>query len=254
MNLSRRQLYAMGEPFGESATREEAGRRIYGGGGGGGSSSTTTPMIAPELQPLANLYTQQATQLAATPWQAYTGQRFADMNPTQNLGVGMIQDRALNGSRTMNNAENNLNQIIQGGNTNPYLDQMVNRAQGNVLANANAAAVRSGSFGNSGISEQAAKQMGEVATSMYGNAYAQDQANRMQAIGMAPTFGNAAYQDAGQLLNAGNLQQQQQQQKLDFGYQQFQDAQNNPYKKLQTIGGVVGQSQGSTTTSSGGGK
>lgn len=254
MNLSRRQLYAMGEPFGESATREEAGRRIYGGGGGGGSSSTTTPMIAPELQPLANLYTQQATQLAATPWQSYGGQRFADMNATQNLGVGMIQDRALNGSRTMNNAEANLNQFIQGGNTNPYLDQMVNRAQGNVLANANAAAARSGSFGNSGIAEQAAKQMGEVATSMYGNAYGQDQANRMQAIGMAPTFGNAAYQDAGQLLNAGNLQQQQQQQKLDFGYQQFQDAQNNPYKKLQTIGGVVGQSQGSTTTSSGGGK
>lgn len=254
MNLSRRQLYAMGEPFGESATREEAGRRIYGGGGGGGSSSTTTPMIAPELQPLANLYTQQATQLASTPWQSYGGQRFADMNATQNLGVGMIQDRALNGSQTMKNAEANLNQFIQGGNTNPYLDQMVNRAQSNVLSNANAAAVRSGSFGNSGIAEQAAKQMGEVASSMYGSAYGQDQANRMQAIGMAPTFANAAYQDAGQLLNAGNLQQQQQQQKLDFGYQQFQDAQNNPYKKLQTIGSVVGQSQGSTTTSSGGGK
>jgi hypothetical protein len=42
MNYSRRELYAMGEPFGESATRKEAGRIIYGLGGGGGATSSTT--------------------------------------------------------------------------------------------------------------------------------------------------------------------------------------------------------------------
>jgi hypothetical protein len=34
--FSRRELYALGEPLGESATRVVAGRRIYGGGGGAG--------------------------------------------------------------------------------------------------------------------------------------------------------------------------------------------------------------------------
>lgn len=254
MSISRRDLYAAGEPFGASCTRMEGGRRVYGGGGGGGSTSTTTPMLAPELQPLANLYTQQATQLANTPWQAYTGQRYADLNNTQQAGIGMVQDRALNGSATMNNAESNLNKFIQGGNTNPYLDSMVQKAQDSVKSNFNTSAVNSGSFGNSGLQQQYAAGLTDVATQMYGNAYNTDQANRMQAIGMAPTFGNAAYQDAGQLLNAGNLQQQQAQNNLDFGYQQYQDAQNAPYKKLQTIGGVVGQAQGSTTTTSGGGK
>lgn len=254
MSISKRDLYAAGEPIGESCTRIEGGRRIYGGGGGGGSTSTTTPMLAPELQPLANLYTQQATQLANTPWQAYTGQRYADLNGTQQAGIGMVQDRALNGSATMNNAEQNLNQFIQGGNTNPYLDSMVQKAQDSVKSNFNTSAVNSGSFGNSGLQQQYAAGLTDVATQMYGNAYNADQANRMQAIGMAPTFGNAAYQDAGQLLNAGNLQQQQAQNKLDFGYQQYQDQQNAPYKKLQTIGGVVGQAQGSATTQSGGGK
>ena len=257
MTISRRELYAMGEPFGDSATRVKPGGRLYGGGGGGGQSqsSTTKPMIPDELKPLANLYVKQAEQIAQTPWQAYNGQRYADLNQSQNLGLGMVQDRALNGSATMNNAEQNLNGFMQGG-SNPYLDSMVNKAQGNVLANAQGAAVRSGSFGNSGIAEQAAKQMGDVATSMYGNAYSSDQANRLSAIGMAPTFGNAAYQDAGQLLNAGNMMQGQQQKNLDFGFQQFQDAQNNPYKQLQDTGGVVGQSTGqqTTTTSSGGGK
>ena len=41
MSYSRRQLYAMGEPLGESVTRKEGGRIIYGGGGGGGPTSTT---------------------------------------------------------------------------------------------------------------------------------------------------------------------------------------------------------------------
>ena len=42
MSYSRRELYAMGEPLGESVTRKEGGRIIYGGGGGGGPTSSTT--------------------------------------------------------------------------------------------------------------------------------------------------------------------------------------------------------------------
>jgi hypothetical protein len=48
MNYSRRQLYAMGEPLGESVTRKEGGRIIYGGGGGGPTSSTTNTSNIPD--------------------------------------------------------------------------------------------------------------------------------------------------------------------------------------------------------------
>ena len=41
MSYSRRQLEAFGEPLGESVTRKEGGRIIYGGGGGGGDTTTT---------------------------------------------------------------------------------------------------------------------------------------------------------------------------------------------------------------------
>jgi hypothetical protein len=41
MSYSRRELYAMGEPLGESVTRKEGGRIIYGGGGGGWPTTTT---------------------------------------------------------------------------------------------------------------------------------------------------------------------------------------------------------------------
>lgn len=49
MSYSRRQLYAMGEPLGESVTRKEGGRIIYGGGGGGGpTNSTVTQSNVPD--------------------------------------------------------------------------------------------------------------------------------------------------------------------------------------------------------------
>jgi len=219
MMISRRELESLGLPLGDSATRVKPGYgrfgpRIYGaGGGGGGQTSTTTRSIPDELKPLADMYVKQAESISNTPWQGYGGQRFANTNGSQNLATGMVQNRALNGSATMKNAEGNLNSFMGGG-SNPYLDAMVNKAQGSVLANAQGAAVRSGSFGNSGIAEQAAKQMGDVATSMYGTAYAGDQANRLQAINMAPTFGDAAYRDAGQLMNAGNFLQGQKQRLL----------------------------------------
>lgn len=247
---SRRELYAAGEPLGDSATRIEAGRRIMGGGGGG--SSTSTPTIPDELKPLANLYVKQATNIANTPFQSYQGQRYADLNQNQNAGINMIANRAMNGSQTMNNAEGALNQFIQGGNTNPYLDQMVSKAQTQVKNNFMNSAISSGSFGNSGLQQQYGQGMADIAAQMYGNAYSQDQANRMTAINMAPTFGNAAYQDAGQLINAGNMQQNNVQQNLDFGFQQFQDAQNYPFKQMQATGGVIGQNMGSATTTSGG--
>ena len=53
MSYSRRQLEAFGEPLGESVTRKEGGRIIYGGGGGGGPTTTTVNQsnIPEYLQP-----------------------------------------------------------------------------------------------------------------------------------------------------------------------------------------------------------
>lgn len=244
-------------------------RRVSGGkGGGGGGTSVTTPTIPNELKPLANRYTDLAVGYSNTPFQSFQGQRYADLNPMQTQALGMVQNRATQGSQTVNNAEGALNGFIQGGQTNPYLDQMVQKAQGSVADQWNlmtkpqmeTAMVNSGSFGNEGLMRMqqqqqkgAAQQMSDIATQMYGQAYNTDQANRMQAIGMAPTFGQQAYQDAGQLLNAGNVQQNQQQQGLDFGYDQFQQKQDYPLKQLQALSGVLGQNMGQTTVQKGGG-
>lgn len=217
-----------------------------GGGSGGGGSSTTVQEIPAELKPLASRYTQEATKMFNTPFRAYSGQRYADLNPTQYASLGMTADRALGGSQTFNNAESNLNQMMGGG-SNPYLDAMYDKAARGMTSNYNAATVKSGSFGNSGLGEQLATGLGDLATGMYGGAYESDQARRMQAIGMAPQFANQAYMDANQLMSAGQTLQDQEQQQKDFGFEEFMRQQNYPYQNLAAAAGVFGTNLGGTS-------
>lgn len=230
---------------------------LWGGGGsGGGGSSTTVQEIPAELKPLATRYTQDAIKLSDTPYQAYTQQRYADLNGLQNQAIMNTANRAMAGSATMNNAESNLNQMIQGG-SNPYLDGMVNKAMGNVQSRINSQ-FSGNNYGSTAHQETLQTGLGDIANQMYGSQYQNDQANRLSAISQAPTFGNQAYMDASKLMSAGQQLQDQQQQGLDFNYQQFQEAQNDPYKKLAAMSGVfnsnLGGSSSTTQQSSGGGK
>ena len=300
MTHSKRQLYALGEPFGSSATRTKPGGRIYGGGGSNGGSSQTTQSIPDELKPLASAYTNKAIGLSNQQFNPYQGQRNADLNTTQNLGIGMVQNRALNGDATVNAGsqflQNTMNAGKQGATANPYagpnpyLDAMVNKSQQAVANNFNTmtkpqtetAMANSGSFGNSGLTEQlqnqqkaAVTQMADISNSMYGNAYntqaqmgesfaarndaaRQNQTqNGMGAAQLGLQYGNQAYTDAAQLGKAGQVQQDQNQNNLDFNYNQYQDASNLPYKQLSAMSGVFGSNLGgssSTTQTGGGGK
>lgn len=244
-----------GPAIGGWPTRPGERIRPHGGGGGSKQTSTSKQELPNELKPLASAYASKAIGLSRQAYNPYTGKRFEDLNQTQQQGLDMIEQRALNGSQTMDNAEAALNANIQGGQTNPYLDQMVGKAQDSVRSQFNTGAVSSGSFGNSGLQEQFANNLGDVASQMYGQAYEGDRSRQMQSIGMAQQFGNQAYQDAGQLMNAGQVQQDQAQQGLDFKYQQFQEQQDLPYKQLAAMSGVFGSNLGgsATTTQKGGG-
>lgn len=233
------------------------GQKIQPHKGGGGGSSTTKQEIPLELKPLATAYTNKAMDLGNDPYNPYTGARFADLNKTQGQALKMMANRARNGSETFDNAEAALNANIQGGQTNPYLDQMVGKAQDSVRSQFNTGAVNSGSFGNSGLQEQFTENLGDVASQMYGDAYETDRNRQMQSIGMAQQFANQDYTDASQLLNAGQVYQDQSQQGRDFNYQQFQEQQDLPYKQLAAMSGVFGSNLGATSTtkqSGGGGK
>ena len=89
MSYSRRQLYAFGEPLGDSVTRKEGGRVVYGDGGGGQSSSGTTTQIS-ELPDWAKGYAKDTlaktgalTDINQNPYKPYEANRIAGFSPLQ---------------------------------------------------------------------------------------------------------------------------------------------------------------------------
>lgn len=233
-----------------------------GGGSGGDSSSSSKIEYPDEIKPLLTNVANLSTQLANTPWKGYDGQRYADLNSTQQQALQGITDRASGGSELWKQAQSGLQQMM-GDQQNPYLDQQVANAQKSVVDSYNltakpqmeSAMVGSGSFGNSGLQQmqqqsqnQLQQNLGNVATEMYGSAYNTNQANKLQALGMAQGFANQDYNDLNQMLNAGNAYQDQAQNNADFNYEQWQSQQDDPYKKLQAMTGVMSGTAGSTTT------
>jgi hypothetical protein len=80
--FSRRELYAFGEPIGDSATvKKVGGGRIYGmGGGGGGPTQTTSTVQNTNVPEYARPYVE--TMLGATQQQLFEGSRGPDVtNP-----------------------------------------------------------------------------------------------------------------------------------------------------------------------------
>lgn len=63
MNISRRQLYAAGEPLGDAVTRLEGGRLILGGGGGGSNNgyyANQDKLLGVQADIATNMYNQYA--------------------------------------------------------------------------------------------------------------------------------------------------------------------------------------------------
>ena len=229
-------------------------------GGGGGGSSTTVSEIPAELKPLASRYTQEATKMFDTPYQAYGGQRYADMNTLQNLGIGATAARAMGGDAAINAGYGNVLSTLQGDYlnpaTNPYLQQNVQTAMNQAMGNINSQFNKPGAFGGTAHQGVAANQLGNIAANMYGQNYGNERNNQLQAWNAAQTYGQNAYNDASQLMNVGQILQDEQQKGLDWNLQQFQEQQDYPYKNLGAAAGVFGSNLGgkSTTTQDSGGK
>lgn len=189
MSYSRRQLYAMGETFGDSATRMEAGGRIvYGGGGGGGNKTVEPTTTITESGPtitnrttaneIPNYLTDASQDLVARgqaltnrPYEAYTGARVAEFSPLMNQAFGRMGSQQVAGQTTEATGLASLagqramdyGQFQQGVQQymNPYMQNVVDierrkaqEASDQQAAALSGQAVRQGAFGGSGAALQ----------------------------------------------------------------------------------------------------
>lgn len=224
--------------------------------GGGGSSNTTTttkmepaPQVAPYLAP----FLQQASSVAMRPWQAYGGQRIAGFTPDQLAGFDMTRQNVDQSNQQLQGALGQVGSTATGsgldyspqqvqagrnallGMDNPYLQQQIDAAQGDVIRNFNntkanstdAAFARAGAFGGSAWQQaqaenqrQLAGELGNVSNSM-----------RMQDYNLQAQLGE---QDLNRQLQAGQFNSQM----GDQAYQQERA------RMLQAAGMIPGLTQG----------
>lgn len=227
------------------------------------STSTTTTSAASYLLPYYQQFLQQSSDTANRPFQQYTGQRVADPTSGQ-TGAANYYQNAMNGQYNITAATNPY------AGANPYLDQSIASAQQDVADGYNmlqapawaSAMLNSGSFGNSGVQQaqaydmgQVAKQQANIAQNMRMQDYTQqqqlgeDQANRnMQAQQFNSTLGQTAASGA---LTAGNQLYNINQNQLGAQQDQWNEQWNYPLQQLDILGNALrtGMGSGSTTTS-----
>lgn len=225
-------------------------------------STTNAPL--PWMELYLQDFMSRSQEVANNPYLqspgTYTGPNDLLQNSWQ-----MAANRAMQGSPEMSAARNQLTNTIQGGflNNNPYLQQNIDNAQGDLARNYNLvnkpawdkAMQSSGSFGNTGVMEYAQndrnnlmQQMGRIGSDMRSQAYNTERGYMNSAMNMAPGFANQDWTDMNNLMNVGQQRQGFDQAQQNQINQQFLDARNYPQQQLAFYGQNLGLNTGGTST------
>lgn len=236
MSYSRRQLYAMGEPLGDSATYRKAdGGLVLGDGGGDGGGSQpadTTQTQTQELPEWAKGYAkdvlakgQALTDINQNPYQAYGGERaagFSDLQKQAFAGAGPQGFQSTVGQYMSPYISNVLDTQIAAANRQYDITGMQQRA----------GATQAGAFGG-----------GRDAIMRMENERARQSAIQgITAKGLQDAYTGATQQyNTGlqQLSTMGAQQQAQRQKELDVPYQEFLNQQNYPYRQLSYMSDLI---------------
>ena len=228
------------------------------GGGGGDSSGTQTVTNTPwaGAAPYVTDYLSRGKAVTNQPYNFYNGDQVAGFAPEQEAGMNLNTQRALAGSPTLNAANNQVTNTMNGDylspDSNPYLKANVDQAMGDVQSRVNSQ-FNNNNFGGSAHQEVLQRGLGDVANNMYGQNYAQERNRQLQATTQAPTLANADYMDGQMLQSIGGQRQGLAQNYLNQASGQFNNANNFQYDQLGRYGDVVtrGMGGGGTQTSTG---
>lgn len=238
MSYSRRELYALGEPLGDSATYRKAdGGLVLGDGGGGGGQAApapanTTQQTTQELPEWARGYAkdvlakgQALTDISQNPYQTYGGDRTADFSNLQKQSFAQAGPQGFGAT--------------VGQYMSPYLQNVLDTQ----IAAANRQYDITGMQQRAGATQAGAFGGGRDAIMRMENERARQSAIQgITAKGLQDAFTGATTQyNTGlqQLSTLGAQQQAQRQKELDVGYQEFINQQNYPYKQLSYMSDLI---------------
>lgn len=214
---------------------------------------------------------QRGMNLGNLGFTQYNQQRVAPLNEQQQAAAQMVQQRALSGSGAMNQAGNffggmmggqyNVGNVSAGqnpyaGQNNPYLQQNINNAMGDVESRIDSK-FNNNAFGGTAHQQTLARELGRVSNDMRSADYtqqmglAENNVNRqlqagqfnagtqgqnvqrqMATLPFAQNLAANDYQDANAMMGIGNQLQGHNQNIANANYQEFNRALDYPGQQL----------------------
>lgn len=250
-----------------------------GSGKGGGGTQTVQQNADPwsKQQPYLESLFSRADSLYSQGSMApayYPGNTVAGRDPWTNQALEMQAKRAMEGSAAVRAGQDHITKTLSGqyldnnpftGDSNPYLDAMVQRATGQALNSVNGNFATAGRYGSGVHAAAAGDAAGNIATQMYGEAYDQDRNraltawtserdNQIKAMMAAPTLAQADYLDYAMLAEAGTARENHAQELINAAMDRYNYEAGRPLTALQNYGALVqgnyGMSGNSTTSGS----
>lgn len=229
-----------------------AGRRVLCKGGGGSSAPATTTTISKSeppafVQPWSEQLMQRGAALSQAPYTPYTGQKIADIQPETMTGLDLTAQRAVQGSPLMRATQQNQLDTVSGmymsPESNPYLQANVNRALGDVQTRINSQ-FNNANYGSTAHQETLARALGDQANQLYGANYQNERLAQQRAAMFAPQLAQQDYADAQALLGVGDARRALSQEQLNQQLADWTEAQQDPYKKLDTLASTIATASG----------
>lgn len=227
-------------------------RNLCKGGGGGSAAppANTTQVQTKEIptwaQPSAINLLNRGESLSNTPFEAYGGQKVADMTGQQTTALGQIQNTAQNGSAEQNSARTNYTDTMNGKYldpaSNPYLQKNVEAINNDTINGMQKFSRDNGAFGNTGVQEATAKALAQNANTVYGQNYANERNNQIKDSSLQSQYGNIDYNNSQQLMGVGDIYRNESQQNLNNSFSDWQQQQNQPYRQLDVLANSLGAS------------
>ena len=212
----------------------------------GGSTTTTNNVTKTEVpqwvEDAGKSVVAAGQNLFNSPYQAYTGNRVADLTSGQqsaiNTAAGTTPQRVVDEGGFLGKISDYLNPYTSAV-LDPAIEQL-NKSYASNRKSLAGAATSANAFGDArqGILEaemnsNQAKDIAATTANIMNTGYT-------QAMGERQADQTGFYNQLAQLLNIGGVQQQNEQNKLDTDYEAYQAAQQSPYDKLAALKGNFG--------------
>lgn len=242
-----------------------------GGGGGGNTTSTVTQTNLPEyVQPYVEKMLGQAESLVNQPYQQYTGQQTAAINPLQTQGYQQLQQMVPSGMTGQAGAMAGIAATNRfTGDTaqqymSPYMQNVVDVQKNQAVSDyarsipgMGATAARAGGLGGTRqalVQAEGQRNLGNQLTNIqatglqnaFQNAQNQFNSSQNQMLQGAQLLGNMGQQQYGQQMGIANAQigagkglQDIEQQALNVPYQNWQNQVNYPYQQLSYLNSLI---------------